>query len=96
MTVREKMAYIRGRRDMTKKQMAGYCGVSELLLSMVEAGHVTHPNLVRRIQVAYGLNNIEAEELLPVNRRPHGGDYEPDRFAPRDYEYMRLPNKEVK
>lgn len=93
MTVREKMVYIRERRGLSKKQMAGYCGVSETLLGMVEGWAVTHPNAVRRIQVAYGLNNLEAEELLPMNRRPHGGDYDPDRFVPRDYEYMRGQDK---
>jgi hypothetical protein len=76
--------------------MARKCKISSGLLREVEDGWVTHPNIVIRIQRAYKLNDIDAESLLPMNRRMHGGDYEPDRYLmPCDiHELKILPRQE--
>ena len=47
---------------------------------MVEDGAVTHPKIVERIRKAYKLTELEAEELMPLHRRPNGGDYDPTRY----------------
>jgi transcriptional regulator with XRE-family HTH domain len=94
MNVREKMKAFRESKGLSKKQMARKCGMSEVLLGIVETAGCTHPNIVSRIQKQYELTDLEAEELLPLHRRPHGGDYDPDRYVPNDFEYQRLPEHE--
>lgn len=56
-------------------------GVSRGLIGMVEHGDVTHPKIVAKLQEFYGLTDLEAEELLPKNRRPHDPEYEPDKYV---------------
>ena len=48
---------------------------------MVERGHVTHPNIVKKLKKLYSLTELEAEELLPENRRKHGDCYDPDKYV---------------
>jgi transcriptional regulator with XRE-family HTH domain len=88
------MREYRKSHSLSKKQMARKCGMSEVLLGIVEAGGYTHQNIVSRIQMQYELTDLEAEALLPLHRRPHGGDYDPDRYVPNDFEYQRLPEHE--
>lgn len=66
------------------------CGVSPGLIAMVERAHVTHPNIVSRLQKLYSLSNLEAEELLPLNRQLHGGSYDPDRYVVTDGEQLNI------
>lgn len=80
MTTREKMTDIRIRNSYTMKDLAAKCKCSESLLGMIESGDVTHPRIVKRIAKVYSLTNLEAEELLPINYRKHGGEYDPDRY----------------
>lgn len=80
MTVREKMVAWREESGLDRKWMAKRIGCSKDLLGMVELGEVTHPAIARRIGEAYHLTELETEELMPKNHRPHGGDYEPDRY----------------
>lgn len=80
MTVRERMIAWRERFGVSRDQVAKEIGCSKDLLGMVEHGEVTHPSIAHRIGAAYGLSELETEELMPKNYRPHGGDYEPDRY----------------
>ena len=70
MNARQKMIKYRERMNLDYKYLGLQCNVSSGLLAMVERGHVTHPNIVKRIQKFYKLTDREAEELLPENRRP--------------------------
>ena len=81
MDARQYMIQIRERKNRTIKQMADLIGISEGLLRMIEEGAVTHPQIVLAIQNTYTLTDMQAEELLPVNRRPNGGEYDPDRYV---------------
>lgn len=80
-STREKMVEFREKYGLSIRQMAEICGTSSDILGMVEKGDVTHPKIVERIRKGYKLTDLEAEELLPINRRPHGGDYDPDRYV---------------
>ena len=80
-TVRQKMVRRREHGGITIQQMAKKCRISEGLMRMIEEGEVTHPVIAQRIARRYRLTELEAEELMPLNRRPHGGDYDPDRYA---------------
>ena len=80
MTAREKMIAFRKKHNDDYDFLSHKCNVSARLIEMIENGHVTHPNIVERIKKVYHLTNLEAEELLPLNRRKHGGDYDPDRY----------------
>jgi len=91
MTTREKMIKWRNDMNVTIKQLSENSGVSQTLLSMVEAGAVTHPLIVEKIRKAYGLTELEAEELMPKHHRLHGGAYEPDKFKPLDDTYISRP-----
>ena len=91
MTTREKMIKWRNDMNVTIKQLSENSGVSQTLLSMVEAGEVTHPIIVEKIRKAYGLTELEAEELMPKHHRKHGGAYEPDKFKPLDDTYISRP-----
>lgn len=81
MEVREKMRDYRKGLGLTVRQMARMCHISETLMGMVENGYVTHPKIAARIQEKYGLTDLEAEELVPVIHRPHGGGYDPERYV---------------
>ena len=93
MDVRQKMRNFREEHSLTQAQMAKQCKISEALLYMIENADVTHPNIVKRIQKQYQLTDLEAEQLLPKNRRKHGGHYDPDQYKPIDFEYLRQPEK---
>lgn len=84
MDTRSKMKAYRRQKCITRNEIARKAGVSDVLIGMVEAGEVTHPLLVKRIQKAYGLTDLEAEELLPKNRRPHDPSYDPDKYVAPD------------
>ena len=81
MNARERMKNYRCSFGLTIEEMAQCCGISGALLAMIEDGDVTHPNIVHKIQKVYNLSDLEAEELLPENRRPHGGKYDPDKYV---------------
>ena len=86
MNTREIMVHKRKELGLSTKQMALYrYGISEVLLKMIENGAVTHPEIAQKIQKVVGLSDLQTEELIPLHRRPHGGDYEPNRYvAPAD------------
>lgn len=81
MNVREKMIKFREDHLLTIKDMSDRCGISNDIIGMVEKGDVTHPFLVAKIAEAYGLTDLEAEELMPKNRRPHDPEYDPDKYV---------------
>ena len=97
MTTREKMIKWRNKNRITLRFLSDRSGVSETLLSMVEAGEVTHPKIVKKIQKVYRLNDLEAEELMPKIHRPHDPEYEPDKYKhPADmFNEKLLPKKEL-
>ena len=55
--------------------------VSPTLIKMVENGQVTHPDIVESLRRFYKLTKLEAEELLPKNRRKHDPEYDPDKYV---------------
>lgn len=81
MNVREKMIKFREEHLLTIKDMADRCGVSNDIIGMVEKGEVTHPLLVAKIAEAYGLTDLEAEELMPKCRRQHDPEYNPTKYV---------------
>lgn len=81
------------REQLDDFQAAKRIGISEGLLFRVLHGYPTHPNIAKKIADICGLDELEAEELMPENRRPHGGCYEPDKYV-RDADVFRLPLKE--
>lgn len=81
MTTREKMIKWREANGITLRKLSDQSGISETLLSMVEAGNVTHPKLVKIIKRLYKLTNDEAEELLPKNYRRSNPEYDPNKFV---------------
>lgn len=80
-TAREKMQKWREKRGLSYADISQRCGVSAGLISCIEGGWVTHPNIVSKLQKVYKLTDLQSEELLPEHRRPHGNDYEPDRYV---------------
>ena len=83
------MIEFRERWNIDYVKMAKKLHISPLLVSMVEDGHVTHPNIARRMQKLYGLTEEESYELMPPNYRPNGGMYDPDMFrAPEDRQFV--------
>lgn len=94
MDARSKMIEYREKRKLSFYDLSDKCGVSAGLISMIERGHVTHPNIVKKLKKLYSLTDIEAEELLPENRRKHGNDYDPDRYvSPVDRQICLNPDK---
>lgn len=75
------MIEYREKRSLSYDDLSSRCGVSSGLIAMVERGHVTHPNIVKKLKKLYNLTDIEAEELLPENRRKHGDCYDPDLYV---------------
>lgn len=82
MTAREKMIAWRESHQSTFTAIAKKIKISEALLDLVENGHVTHPNIARRIQKFYNLTDSEYEELIPKNYREDS--YDPTQYAPID------------
>ena len=81
MTTREKMVKFRTDHNLSILDMARRCRISSYLMEILEEGAVTTPKLVPQIAEAYGLDELEAEELMPEHLRPHGDDYEPNRYV---------------
>ena len=81
MTTREKMVKYREDHGIDIPTMANRCRISSYLMEILEEGAVTTPKLVPQIAKEYELTDLEAEELMPLHMRPHGGDYEPDRYV---------------
>lgn len=79
--VRLKMVKIRTDAGITVHNMAKMIGMGAHLLEMIELGWVTHPKIAKKIGAIYKLTPIETEALMPVCRRVHGGDYEPNRYV---------------
>lgn len=65
---------------LTLRAAAEKIDISEALLSLVENGHVTHPNIAKRIKRYYKLTNEEYYQLIPENYRP-GDKYEPTKYV---------------
>lgn len=86
-TARDAMKEYRESARLTKKQAAEVCGVSEDVYKIVENGGVTHPNLAAKIGEAMGLSELQTEELMPENHRPHSDKYEPDKYVERIGEF---------
>lgn len=82
MTTREKMIALREENGLTPKQMGEKCGVSEVLIKMVEHGEVTHPLIAKKLQKVYKLTNEEMKELIPKIHREGDPEYEPDKYVP--------------
>lgn len=81
-SARNKMRFFQERYPKkTDREMADLCGISEVLLKMVKNGHVTHPIFAENIRKAYNLTELEAEELMPENRRPHSPKYNPNKYV---------------
>ena len=81
--LREKMVSYRNKLHLDIKTMAKAAGTIEWIVREVEEGGVTHCAIARRIADVYKLTNEEYELLIPVNRRPNGGHYDPDAFVSR-------------
>lgn len=82
MNTREIMIHKRKSLGLSAKEMALYhYGISTVLLKMIENGAVTHPEIAKKIQRVLKLTDLQTEELIPLNRRPHGGDYDPNRYV---------------
>lgn len=79
--LRKYMLDFRDRNHITRKKMAKKCGISETLLAIIERGGVTTPKLAHNVAKAYRIKGIMAEYLVPEHMRPHGPDYEPDRYV---------------
>ena len=81
MDAREKMIELRTKNDLSFEYISDKTGVSQTLISLVENGQVTHPLIVEKLAKFYKLTKLEAEQLLPVNRRKHSKEYEPDKYV---------------
>ena len=86
---RQGMILHRKLKNISQSEMAEKIGISTTLLSMIESGEYTTPGIAQRIAKAYGLDESSWgyltddpwEYLVPINRRPHGDDYDPDRYV---------------
>lgn len=95
MTIQEKMIEYRTTHNINIEDIAKNCHVSLKLLNILESGGVTHPKLAKVIGKAYGLDDLEIEELMPINYREHGPEYNPDKYKERiDPRDMKIPPKE--
>ena len=56
-------------KGLTTKEVAVRCAVSELLIRMLDAGHVTHPRIARRVAKLLGLTPEQEEMLKPEVHR---------------------------
>lgn len=99
MTVQEKMEAYRKRHGYSVRDMSWRSGASEVLLRMLEHGHVTHPKIARQVGRAYNLSTDDINELIPPNYRP-GENYDPDKYVQHvpDSKYAvvgRIPKEEA-
>lgn len=67
--------------NFTLRQMADYCGIGETLYSIIEHGGNTHPNIANKIGRLFDLTELQTEELMPENRRPHSPKYDPEKYV---------------
>ncbi|MBO5671493.1 MAG: hypothetical protein J6S41_08095 [Clostridia bacterium] len=56
-------------KGLTVFAVSRICEVSELLIRMLDAGHVTHPNIAHRIAKALDLAPEQEELIIPEERR---------------------------
>lgn len=82
MAPRKYMIEFRQKHDIDLQTMARVCGVSQTLISMLEADDkaVTHPLFVERIGKKYRLTKAQIEGMLPENYRKSSPNYDPDRY----------------
>lgn len=66
-------------KGLTLKAAAKKIGCSHVILSMLEKGDITHPNIAKRVKDFYKLTDEEYYQLIPKNYRP-GKDYDPDKY----------------
>lgn len=79
---------------LTIWQMAKRLGLTERLIEILENDGETMPLIIaKRIMPEYGLSREEGELLLPINMRPHGSDYEPNRYFTEDGEFWLWANR---
>ena len=75
------MQQIRVEEGISLELMSNKTGVSAGLISLIEGGYVTHPDIARKLQIGYGLNDEETEMLMPEIHRKSSPKYEPDKFV---------------
>ena len=90
------MIQFREDNNIDLKKMSKKTKASIRLLSMVENGDVTHPNIAERIRKAYRLTKEEGYELMPPNYNPNGGKYDPDMYKIPDPENSHFVIKKAK
>lgn len=78
--VRKKMEEYRSKNNITLKAMSYKTGVSSGLLSFIEGGYVTHPDIAKKIQKGYELTDSETEMLVPEIHRKSSDKYEPNKY----------------
>lgn len=81
MDTRSKMLQFRKDHHLSIRDISDRIYVSSDLIGMVEKGEVTHPLIVQKLASAYGLSNLEAEQLMPKNHRPHDPEYDPLKYV---------------
>ena len=79
--VRLKIVEFREKMQLSVTQLAHMVDISTGLMQMIEEGEVTAPGIALRIGKVVGLTELETEELMPVNRRPHHPDYDPSKYV---------------
>ena len=82
MDARLKMIQFRREHDLTRARLAKMTNCTEAQIRLVEEGEDTHPKAAKRIALVCGMDEMETEELMPINYRKHGGCYDPDKFRP--------------
>lgn len=76
----ERMKKWREENGITLKQMSTRSGISESLLSLIEEGGVTHPDIAKIFVSAYGFPEECVEEIIPKNYRKSDEEYDPNRY----------------
>ena len=74
----------REKEGLTLKELSLRSGISSTLLSMIERGGVTHPDIARRVAKVYGLTEEQAYELMPKIHRPNDEKYDPKAYNIED------------
>lgn len=80
-SARQKIIDFRNNMMITQQEMADKLNISELLLDMIESGHVTHPKIAKRIQKLVKLTDKEMYELVPKIHDPNSPEYDPYKFV---------------
>ena len=79
--VRTKMQEIRKNKGISLEVMSHNTGVSSGLISLIEGGYVTHPNIAKLLQKGYGLTDEETEMLMPEIHRKSSPNYDPKKYV---------------